>query len=307
MQTPPRVSIIVPAYNAQKTIARCLSSICSQTWKDMEIIVLNDGSQDNTLAVCKELAAKDDRIIVVDKPNSGVADTRNRGLEMARGKYIQFVDSDDLILPEYTERMVDAAEKSDADFVISAYWLVFPADFEEHPRWWEKAVQLFVKRNPPKTKSFGFLDDGVYSQAEYARAVMRHPYAFYHAALWNKLYRRETLMKSGIRFKIMKFSEDFTFNTELLPQIQKVAAVSYAGYGYVQNSQSLCHSSISNLELLESHFPIFRDYKTAYQKMGLYSEQRRRIWMSFFAENEFTLESELPQLPVPEIIVKLFG
>ena len=88
----PLVSIIVPVYNAEKTAAYCLESICGQTYPALEILVLNDGSADGSLAVCRQLAAQDPRIRVIDKPNTGVSDTRNRGLDLARGKYVQFVD-----------------------------------------------------------------------------------------------------------------------------------------------------------------------------------------------------------------------
>lgn len=303
----PLVSIIVPVYNAEKTAAYCLESICGQTYPALEILVLNDGSADGSLAVCRQLAAQDPRIRVIDKPNTGVSDTRNRGLDLARGKYVQFVDSDDCLLPEYTETLVAAAEQAAADLVISAYWLVFPADFEEHPRWWEKAIQPFVKRNPPQTALFGFLPDGVYTGQEYACELIRRPYTLYHAALWNKLYRREALVSRRLHFERMRSSEDFRFNTALLPALHTVAAVSYAGYGYVQNAGSLCHTSISNWDLVQSRFSIYRDYRSAYQEMDLYAGQRRRILASFFAENEFTLPSVLPQQPVPELFRRLFG
>ena len=91
----PLVSIIVPMYNTAGCIARCIKSICAQTYKSIEILLLNDGSTDDTLAICRALAASDHRIALVDKTNTGAADTRNQGIALAHGKYIQFVDSDD--------------------------------------------------------------------------------------------------------------------------------------------------------------------------------------------------------------------
>lgn len=111
----PLVSIILPVYNAQSHLARCLSSICAQTYQNLEIIVLNDGSKDQSLPVCEEFRKKDSRIILVDKSNSGVSDTRNLGLKLATGEYIQFVDSDDYIDPDYTGHLVAAAEEHHAD------------------------------------------------------------------------------------------------------------------------------------------------------------------------------------------------
>ena len=91
----PLVSVIVPAYNAAGFISRCVESITSQSYPELEILLLNDGSTDDTLAVCRALAASDHRIALVDKTNTGAADTRNQGIALAHGKYIQFVDSDD--------------------------------------------------------------------------------------------------------------------------------------------------------------------------------------------------------------------
>ena len=117
----PFVSIIVPVYNAQSHLSRCLESICGQEYKNLELIVINDGSKDKSLPVCEEFRKKDSRILLVDKANSGVSDTRNLGLKLAGGKYVQFVDSDDYIAPDYTARLVEAAEKTGADLVISPY------------------------------------------------------------------------------------------------------------------------------------------------------------------------------------------
>ena len=123
----PLVSIILPVYNAQNHLARCVGSICAQTYSNIEIIILNDGSKDQSLPVCEEFRAKDPRIVLVDKENSGVADTRNLGLKLAGGKYVQFVDSDDYLDPDFTAALVAAAEEHTADLVIAPYKMVIPA------------------------------------------------------------------------------------------------------------------------------------------------------------------------------------
>ena len=119
MPEQPLVSIIVPIYNAQDHIARCVESIRRQTYQNLEILLLNDGSQDVSLEVCKMYANVDPRIVLIDKANSGVAATRNMGLREARGKYLQFVDADDTIQPYATELLVQRAEESGADLVIA--------------------------------------------------------------------------------------------------------------------------------------------------------------------------------------------
>ena len=123
MPEQPLVSIIVPIYNAQDHIARCVESIRRQTYQNLEILLLNDGSQDVSLEVCKMYANVDPRIVLIDKANSGVAATRNMGLREAGGKYLQFVDADDTIQPYATELLVqrgmDQLMKGRTVFVIA--------------------------------------------------------------------------------------------------------------------------------------------------------------------------------------------
>ena len=128
MQHPnqPLVSIILPVYNAQNHIARCIESIRAQSCRNFQLIILNDGSKDVSLPVCEMYRKVDSRILLVDKDNSGVSDTRNLGLKLAEGKYIQFVDSDDYLDPGYTESLVRAAEENAADLVIAPYKMVIP-------------------------------------------------------------------------------------------------------------------------------------------------------------------------------------
>ena len=143
----PLVSIILPVYNAQSHLARCLSSICAQTYQNLEIIVLNDGSKDQSLPVCEEFRKKDSRIILVDKANSGVSDTRNLGLKLATGEYIQFVDSDDYIDPDYTGHLVAAAEEHHADLVIAPYKMVIPAGASKPEQVLEKLEQAVLPQH----------------------------------------------------------------------------------------------------------------------------------------------------------------
>lgn len=111
-----KVSIVVPAYNAEKTLRYCIESIREQSYKDIEIIIVDDGSADNTLSVAKKLQQNDSRIVVESKPNGGVSSARNVGLKRATGTYVTFVDADDKLKPEMIDRLLSA---SDADIVVS--------------------------------------------------------------------------------------------------------------------------------------------------------------------------------------------
>ena len=155
----PLVSVIVPVYNVEKTLARCLESICGQSYQNLEIIVVNDDSPDGSLAICEQFRAKDPRVVVISKENEGLSLTRNAGMRTAHGKYLQFVDSDDYIEPTFTARMVEAAEKNYADLVIAPYWMVIPLASSKSGRRTEKLLaQLGVQTDTaePEVNVYSF-------------------------------------------------------------------------------------------------------------------------------------------------------
>lgn len=117
----PKISIIVPIYNVEKYLQKCVDSILCQTYKNLEIILVNDGSPDNCPAICDEYAKKDKRIKVIHKQNGGVSSARNAGLDVATGKYVQFVDSDDWVEPEYSKTMINLIEENNCDLGICGY------------------------------------------------------------------------------------------------------------------------------------------------------------------------------------------
>ena len=120
----PMVSIIVPVYNAEQYLRRCVDSILNQEYTDFEVFLVNDGSTDSSGDICEEYGNKDTRVIVIQKENTGVSDSRNLALDRARGKYLQFLDSDDWITPDATRLFVRAAEEYGCDMVISDFYRV---------------------------------------------------------------------------------------------------------------------------------------------------------------------------------------
>ena len=114
----PTVSVIIPVYNAQEGIKQCLDSLLNQSFTDFEIILLNDGSTDNSLEVIKKYAADNDFIRVIDKENEGVAKTRNKGIQLANGKYIVFIDNDDFVDSDYLERFYNEIDQEQLDIVL---------------------------------------------------------------------------------------------------------------------------------------------------------------------------------------------
>ena len=124
METKPRLSVIVPVYKVEPYLQKCIDSILAQTFRDFELILVDDGSPDNCPAICDAAAEKDERIVVIHRENAGLSAARNAGLSAARGDYIGFVDSDDYIAPEMYQTLYDAMIKNDAQLAVCNYTYV---------------------------------------------------------------------------------------------------------------------------------------------------------------------------------------
>ena len=199
------VSVIVPAYNMEKYLGRCLDSLLAQSYKDLEILVIDDGSFDRTLEIAGEYAKRDNRIAVVHKENGGVSSARNLGLERASGEYTFFFDPDDLIESDSIEVLVKAME-SGADLVSCQY-----------SRWNDDGVRLedydFI------TGNMSFASDD-----ELIRFILDE-LLDYHVGyeVWNKLYRTEIIREKSIRFsEKCRIGEDLAFNIKYLMNVVKV-------------------------------------------------------------------------------------
>ena len=166
----PKVSIIIPIYNAQMHLNRCIDSVLKQDFEDFELLLMDDGSKDSSPEICDEYKKKDGRVIVVHKDNSGVSDTRNIAISLARGEYLQFLDSDDWITPDATGLLVRMAEEHQCEMVIADFYRVI-------------GERLSAKGR--------IREDGVLSREEFAMEMMENPADFYYGVLWNKIYRRE--------------------------------------------------------------------------------------------------------------------
>ena len=271
MPEQPLVSIIVPIYNAQDHIARCVESIRRQTYRNLEILLLNDGSQDVSLEVCKMYANVDPRIVLIDKANSGVAATRNMGLREARGKYLQFVDADDTIQPYATELLVQRAEESGADLVIAHYNRITPPRprAEDDPR----------PERPTKVQTYGFLMEG---------PMMQEPASFYYGVMWNKLYRADIVRAHDdiICAEDMDWSEDLYFNLSYIRYAEKFYALSTPIYNYFNTPGSAVHTALNPVNIVATRATLFAYYKELYEHLGLYEEYKPQIYKYLVAVAE---------------------
>ena len=221
----PAVSFIVPVYNAEQTLRRCVDSILGQDFKDIELLLIDDGSTDGSPAICDGYAEKDPRVRAIHKENGGVSRARNLGISSAEGRYIQFVDSDDWISHDATAELYEAAAANDCDMVICDFYRVVG-----------KRVQQ--KGNIDET--------GVFSREIYAEYMMENPADFYYGVLWNKLFRRDIIEQYGLRMnEEVSWCEDFMFVLEYLVHAKTFFAVQKPLYYYVKTKGSLVSQGMS--------------------------------------------------------------
>lgn len=274
----PKVSIIIPCYNAEKVIRRCIESVLTQEYTDFELLLMDDGSSDATAGIIDYYAGKDSRIRAVHKKNSGPSDTRNQALDLARGEYIQFLDADDWITPEATKLFVQAAESSGAEMVI--------ADFYR------------VVRNLTSRK--GSIDvDGVISRDEFAEWMAKSPADYYYGVLWNKFFRRDLIEKNHLRMDCnLRWCEDFIFNLEYLLYVTKVYVLRVPVYYYVKTEGSLVQQGMKIPSIVRMKLNVIEYYTKFYKHIyspADYDSKRLRIY-SFLIEYSHD-DGAIPLLP----------
>lgn len=241
----PKVSIIIPIYNAEANLKRCIDSVLKQDFEDFELILMDDGSKDGSGSICDEYAKKDERIIVVHKQNSGVSDTRNQAIALAKGEYLQFLDSDDWITPDATGLLVRSAMENDCDMVISDFYRVI-------------GERLAHKGD--------IQEDGVLTREEFALQMMEKPADFYYGVLWNKLYRRAIIEKYGLCMdKDISWCEDFIFNMEYIRHVRNVYALRVPIYYYVKTPGSLVSQGTSISKTIRMKRTVFKCYNEFYK------------------------------------------
>ena len=255
----PLVSIIVPVYNAATLLARCIDSIRFQSYENLEILLINDGSTDASRAICEMYARVDERIRFIDRDNSGVSATRNHAINLAKGVYLQFVDSDDWLDEHATRMLVERAESTNADLVIAHYCRV---EGDGNPE-----VCGFINQRGPITKRM------------FAEHLMDEPASFYYGVMWNKLYRRSIIQAHGIECdESLRWCEDFLFNLEYIRWCQTFAAVQTPMYYYVKNRTGLTSKvARAPIRTLQTRQMLFEYYKELYQELGLYEENKLQI------------------------------
>lgn len=240
-----RISVVVPIYKVEKYIHKCIQSILAQTYKNLEIILVDDGSPDRCGAICDSYAKEDPRIKVIHKQNGGLSDARNAGIDAAEGGFIGFVDSDDYIAPQMYEQLIKQLVKYNADIAV--------------------CKSISVKENQEAV----FTDsDTVRVYEDNAARAMIYDNDFTVNA-WNKLYRSKLF--NNIRYPKGKLYEDLATTYQLIERAKKVVLLESIMYAYVQREGSIMNITgfmpdIDKMEIIETMWQFYLEGQSKYIK-----------------------------------------
>ena len=252
----PELSIIVPIYKVEKYLDECIQSILGQTFTDLELILVDDGSPDACPQMCDAIAEQDSRVRVIHQKNGGLSAARNTGIEVARGNWLGFVDSDDFVAPDFYEKLYNAAVNADADCAVCSVQLIH----EDGSR----------MDTPPQWKVYG----RGYTGEDVLKTITWQDNVPYLVA-WNKLYRREVFRT--LRYPVGRINEDVFVFAELFDTIKMVACVEQPLYFYRQRKDSIMQSkcALRNLDEMWSFVHCFECFqRSGRMKMLPFVESR---------------------------------
>lgn len=236
------VSIIVPVYNAEKTLEMCISSLLKQSYKNLQLILINDGSKDRSLTICNSYAEKDDRVLVVDKENGGVSSARNEGIKRADGKWIFFCDSDDWMPIDGLKHLVNLANIRDYDMVCANATSICPGRYDQ-------LLGHYLEED---------LEVKPQERADHVARIFGNPFS--------KLFKTEIILHNAIRFdEDIKYGEDALFFYQYLKYAKDMYISSESVYNYVllfdsnANGKYFPDINIWELKKLEAYISIFEN------------------------------------------------
>lgn len=260
-----KVSLVVPVYNAEKYLAKSIESMLSQSLKEMELILVNDGSKDNSLAICEEYAKKDSRITVINKKNEGACIARNTGIDIAKGKYIQLADADDYIDNNMLEEQYNLAEKTNAEVVMCGM------KFDVH----QKDGQVVISEAHYK-------DMVLNSQEEIKPIFMDLFDNLLFNYTHNKLYNAEFLKKNNLKFiEWLPIDQDTNFNIDVFKVLNKLTISSKAYYHYVKTFEETIVTRYHANKFKVRTFRYDR-LKELLENWGIYNDENKKKLASMY-------------------------
>lgn len=289
----PKVSVIIPVYNVEKYLEKCVESVCCQTLKDIEIILIDDESPDSCPKICEDLKEKDSRIKVIHKKNGGLGYARNTGLDIAKGTYISFVDSDDYIEPDMLEKLYEYAVKEDADYAFAGYRRFFGGKTISVHQMVEK---LEIWRGQDEIK-------------EYLMDLLAMPPSCekdsrFEAVICKGILKKSTIDKNMIRFVSEReiISEDIIWDIDFFSKSECIVALPDIYYNYRYNPKSLTMNYKKNRfdENKKLYFEIEKRIKGLYSKEE-YEKRLPRYFLAtvriaIFQEGDFFRENGITNM-----------
>lgn len=267
----PLISVVMPVYNQEKFLGAAIESVVSQSFNELELILVDDGSSDGSLKICREAAAKDSRIRVIRKLNGGVSSARNKGLSAAKGDYIGFVDADDVIEKDFYKNMYQIAVKNGCDLVSSSYYSVQendPSSKKQDVAWFDE-VNMKLGR------------DKIFS------VVLPAMFEGFDCPVWNKLYKREIIERNKLRFKrSLRIGEDYLFALEYIFHAKSYYYTTTVGYNYFLREGSAMQTIKS--DYISNYLRLFRKKKRLIRKFADDSEAlavQNRLWLLIIGED----------------------
>ena len=269
-----KLSIIIPIYNVGDYISECLDSILHQSFKDLEVICVNDGSTDNSLDILNRYKESDNRVIIIDKANEGSGVARNYGLGVARGEYVYFVDADDILIDNALQIIVDTADAKKTDILIFGAYSYYDGK--------KKNGGYSANKLPWK-----YLNK-VFSAQDIKRSIFKFP-----STAWTKLYRRDFLVKNNIKFQEIRAGQDQLLFFHSMIKAQRIALLPKNLYCYRKNRSGAITASkkkqnyspiyvFSAIEKLLRDEGVFEEYKWVFVS-GYFS--KATSWLGKFRED----------------------
>ena len=289
MKNRPIISIIVPVYNVESYLERCIESILNQSFKEFELILVNDGSTDSCKDICNEYKKRDSRIVVVNKKNEGVSSARNLGLDLAKGEYIGFIDPDDFINKDMYKILFDTIQANNSDMVICDYYKVNEDDIN-------KFRNLKCNCENIKIKNLNNLEsiDNLFLTGE----------KFIFA--WNKLYKRELF--NDLRYEKGRIYEDEYLAHRILYKCNKVSIIEAKIYYYVQRKGSLINSPFTvrrfdKVYAIKDRVDFLREKNLTYLE-----DKAEKTFIDYFVWNYFVAYQRLENIESElKILKKMFN
>lgn len=262
------VSVIVPVYNSEKYLSDCIKSILNQTFDNFELILVNDGSSDSSLEICRKFAIEDSRVVVIDKHNEGVSEARNSGLKNARGRFICFVDSDDIVEPNYIKALVNTQSKFNSELTISGVNLYYKDDITEYK-----------------------VEEAVFENTEFLNLFSFEDYLFLLRGPVCKLFLKDIIKSNNLTFnKAVHYGEDAIFVLQYCLYIKVVAFSNDVSYQYFRRSDGLVCSkphrkdSIVELEAFNEVFVLWaKRFNTQIYDIPYFRETLYLLYSRFFS------------------------